>query len=119
MRTSAVVKGQIPGKGGPRLRHACVGVQVDLFVFDGPPQPLDEDVVAPCALAVHGDGDFGVLQHLDEVDGGELAALVGVEDVGLAVPGQRLFDGLDAEVRLKGDREPPRQDAAAEPVECR
>ena len=70
-----VVKGQISGKGGPRLRHACVGVQVDLFVFDGPPQPLDEDVVAPCALAVHGDGDFGVLQHLDEVDAGELAAL--------------------------------------------
>jgi hypothetical protein len=30
---------------------------------------------------------------------------IGVEDVGLAVPGQRLFNGLDAKVRLKGDRE--------------
>jgi D-xylose transport system permease protein len=26
-------------------------VQIDLLVFDGPPQKLDEDVVAPCALA--------------------------------------------------------------------
>ncbi len=51
MRTAGVVEGQIPGKGRSRLRHAGVGVQIDLLVFDGPPQKLDEDVVAPCALA--------------------------------------------------------------------
>jgi hypothetical protein len=37
--------------------------------------------VAPGALAVHADGAFGILQHLDEVRRGELAALVGVEDL--------------------------------------
>lgn len=32
-------------------------------------------------LAVHADGDLGVLQHLDELDAGELRALVGIEDL--------------------------------------
>lgn len=33
------------------LGHCFVGVEIDLFVFDRLPEPLDEDVVAPCALA--------------------------------------------------------------------
>ncbi len=106
MRTSGIIEGQVPGKGRPSIRHAGIGVQIDLLVFDGPPQTLDKDVVAPCAVDVHGDGDLGVLQHLDEVEAGELAALVGVEDVGLAVAGQRFLDGLDAEPRFQRDREP-------------
>jgi len=35
------------------LSDAGVGSEVDLLVFDRPPEPLDEDVVAPGALAVH------------------------------------------------------------------
>lgn len=46
----------------------------------------DEDVVAPGSFSVHADFHVGIRQGLDEVDGGELASLVGVEDVGLAEP---------------------------------
>ena len=43
-------------------------------------------------------------QHAGEGDAGELAALVGVENLRLAVLGQGLLQRLDAEVRLHRDR---------------
>lgn len=41
-----------------RLQFAAAGsgVQPDVLVVDGPPQPLREDVVDGPAAAVHGDG---------------------------------------------------------------
>jgi hypothetical protein len=59
----------------PGLRHAGIGPQVDLLVLDRPPEPIDEHVVAPCALAVHANGDLVLLQQIGEGDAGELAAL--------------------------------------------
>jgi hypothetical protein len=49
------------------------------------PQPLDEDVVPPGALAVHADGNTVVGQHA-----GELAGLIRVEDFRLAVTSESL-----------------------------
>jgi hypothetical protein len=46
-------------------------------------RPLNEHVVAPGALAVHADGDAARLQNVEELGAGELAALVGVEDLRL------------------------------------
>ena len=43
------------------------------------PQPLDEDVVPPGALAVHADGDAVLDQHAGEFRAGELAAIVSAE----------------------------------------
>ena len=57
MRALAVVEVQIPADRGARLADAVVGPQIDLFVFDRAPEPLDEDVVAPRAPAVHADRD--------------------------------------------------------------
>jgi hypothetical protein len=37
---------------GPGLGHAYIGPQVDFLVFDGLPEALDEDVVAPGPLAI-------------------------------------------------------------------
>ena len=70
--------------------NAVVGVQVDLFVFEAAPEPFDEHVVDPTAFAVHTGLDARVFKHLREVFAGELAALIGVEGFGLAIPGQRL-----------------------------
>lgn len=75
MRTATIVKGQIPADPSPGFGHAGIGAQVDLFVFDGPPQALDEDIVPPRALAIHADLDLAGGQHLDELGRGELAAL--------------------------------------------
>ena len=75
MRAAAIVEGQIAADPGPGFGHAGIGPQVDLFVFDGPPQALDEDIVPPRALAIHADLDLAGGQHLDEVGRRELAAL--------------------------------------------
>src|SRR6056297_3851752 len=107
MGTAAVVEAEVAPDPGAGLGHAGVGSQVDLLVFDGSPQALYEDVVAPGALAVHADPDLAGGQHLDEVGGSELAALVGVEDLGRAVTRQRLFHSFYAEVGLHRDRYPP------------
>ena len=85
MRAPSIVEGQIPGDRRPSLRYAVVGAQIDLLVFDRSPQPLDEDVVALGALAVHADGDAGGHQYAREIKAGELAALVRIEDLRLAV----------------------------------
>src|SRR5580704_4484181 len=44
-------------------------------------------------------------------------ALIGVEDLRLAMAGERVLKRLDAECRLHRDRYAPRQHATAEPVE--
>ena len=42
-------------------------------------------------------------QHIREVLAGELAALIGVEDVRLAMFGQRLLQRLDAKISIHRD----------------
>src|SRR6185436_16087329 len=81
----AIVEVEITTERTARLAHAVVGPQIDLFVLDRPPYPLDEDVVAPRPLAIHADGDAVVRQLAGEGLAGELRALVGVEDVRRAV----------------------------------
>ncbi len=60
-------------------------MEVDFFVLDAPPEPLDEEVVAPGALAVPTERDAVLLDAADEGRAGELAPLVGVQDPGAAV----------------------------------
>lgn len=104
MWTSSIVKVQITTDPRAGLGHGLVGVEVDLFVFDRPPKPFDEDIVPPRALAVHRDRNLSFLQHRREVDGCELRSLVGVEYVRLSIASQRFLDRFDTEVRLHRDR---------------
>ena len=60
-------------------------MQVEGLVPEGAPQALDEDVVQAPAPAVHGDGTADVFEGSGELQAGELAALVGVEDLMAAV----------------------------------
>src|SRR5271165_3087826 len=87
---------EIPAQRRARLGDGVVGLEVDLLVLHRPPEPLDEDVVAPGALAVHADGDPVRLEDAGERLAGELAALVAVENLGLAVfadrPSRRAAD---------------------------
>src|SRR5215212_10196832 len=91
----------------------------DLLVLDRSPEPLDEDIVAPSTLAVHADPDPIAGQYPGEDFAGELATLIGIEDLRPAMAGQSLFHGLDTERRLHGDRQPPGENPAAEPVDDR
>jgi hypothetical protein len=57
MRSASIVEIEIPADRIAGLADAFIGPQIDLFIFDAAPQPLDEHVVAPCALTIHADGD--------------------------------------------------------------
>jgi len=62
--------------------HCQISVKVDLLVFEAAPQPLDKDVVHAPAVAVHADHDPVPFQGAGKVVAGELAALIGIEDLG-------------------------------------
>jgi len=62
-------------------------VQIDRLVFERALQPLDEDVVHAAAPAIHGDRNLRRLEQTGEVKAGELAALVGVEDLRFSISG--------------------------------
>ena len=88
MRSLSVIVCQIAAKTATRLRDTSIGAQVDFLVFDRPPQPFDKNIIAPRALAIHADRNLGVLQGREKGDGGELAALICVQNLGGAIPSQ-------------------------------
>ena len=102
----SIVVGDPPIQPAPEFRAGLEGMQVDAFVFHGAPEPLDEDVVHPAPPAIHADPHPGILEQIGEARAGELAALVGVEDLRHAEAGQVLLQRLDAEVRLHGIGQP-------------
>ena len=94
-------------------------MQVHLLVLDRAPQPLDEHVVSPAALAVHRDADAVAHQQAGEGRACKLTALIGVEDLGRAITGDRLLDGIGAELGVHRYRQPPGQHPAAVPIDHR
>src|SRR6516165_4130624 len=117
MRSSFVVKIEIPADRASRLADGFVSSQVDLLVFDAFPQPLHEHVVPPGPFAVHADGNAVAGKQAGERRARELRTLVGIEDFRPAMTSQRILQGLDAEGRLHRDRQPPRQNTACRPVQ--
>src|SRR3978361_1279781 len=117
MRPTTIVEVEVAPDRCARLGRCVVSPEINLLVFDATPQPLDKDVVPPSPFAVHADGDPVFDQDASEFRAGELAALIGVEDIRLAVASQSVFKRLDAERRLHCDRYAPRQYATAEPIE--
>ena len=81
--------------------HRCEAVgqllQVDGLVFERPPQAFDKYVVHAAAPPIHGDCNARVLEDAGEVEAGELASLVGVEDIRAAAAIQGFSQRLDAE----------------------
>src|SRR5262249_54311901 len=103
-----VIKTEPGADAGLGLGDTGIGVEVDLLVFQAAPQPLDEDFALVAALAIHADGDRMALQGVGEIVAGELAALVGIEDLRPAVLGERFLECLDTELRAERVRQPPR-----------
>ena len=87
-----------PGLGRP---SAGVGLQVYLFVLHRPPQPFHKDVVHVPPFPVHADSDSVAHQKTGEAIAGELAPLVGVEDLWLSFA-QSFFQGFDTKVGVQG-----------------
>src|ERR1019366_1246640 len=92
VRSSGVVPAQVVGDVGARGAHAVVGLEVHALVLHAAPQPLDEDVVAPGAAPVHAELAALAQYHVGELGCRELAALVGVDDLGRTPADEGLLD---------------------------
>ena len=68
-----------------RIFHVVEGIQVNAFVFQRTPQPLDKDIVHPAALAIHRGPDVVRLEFVNPISAGELRALISVADRGVIV----------------------------------
>src|SRR5271157_6406160 len=71
MRPLVVIEGQPPADPNSRLRRRAVGLQEYFFVFQAPPQPLNEDVVQIAPLAVHADPHPLGFQSSQKIGAGE------------------------------------------------
>jgi len=76
-----VVKAEPSANPSLGLGNVLIGIEVDFLVFQAAPQPLDKDVVHAAALAVHTDHNPVLLQGAGEAVTGELAALIGIENL--------------------------------------
>ncbi len=83
--------------GDHPFRHKAIRhlMQIDRLVFEAAPQPFDEDVI-------HGDRHASTLERPIEGQGGELTALIRVEDLRFAVSGQGFIQALKAEPGIHG-----------------
>ena len=96
-----------------------VALEIDVFVFQRSPEPLDEHVVHPAAAPIHGDRDTDLGERAGERGRGELRALVGIEDLRLAELRQSLLERRQAERDVHRVRQPPRQNRPRRPVDDR
>ena len=84
-----VVAAEAAGESVLQRGNGRVFAQADFFVLHAGPQTLDEDVVHPAAFAIHADAHVKLDQPTGPFRGGELAALVGVEDLGNVAGGDQ------------------------------
>ena len=97
MKASLVVEGKIFADPGFRLVAVGVAFEIDVLILERAPDAFDEDVVHPAAAPVHRDAHAGLEQRAGEIRAGELTALVGVENLRLAVSGQCFLQRSEAE----------------------
>ncbi len=88
------------GQADFRLPAIAVGAQVDLLILDRSPQSFNEDVVVAPLPSRPADLDLLSLQAGHEVGGGELAALIGVEDAWLAASSECHLQRIQTEFGL-------------------
>ena len=97
--------------------------QVDVLMLESAPEALDEDVVDRATLAIHADPDaFAGLTYFEELlvlIRGELAALVGVDDLRLAMGGYRISHHRADPLGLHGIAHAPAHDVPAVEVDDR
>jgi len=86
---------QESGKADFSLPAIAVGMQIHLLVFDRSPQSLQQDVVEAALFPRPADLDYISLQPAHEISGGELAALVGVEDFWPAAASHRYLQSIE------------------------
>ena len=119
MSALAIVKAEIRFEAGLDRRQGRVVLEIDVFIFDGAPQPFDEDVVRGPSRAVHADLKRMRLQGVKEDVAGELSALIHVENLRDPKPTHRLLEAVYTEPGVQRIAKPPCQDLPTIPVQNR
>jgi hypothetical protein len=84
-----------------RYTDTGVGELVEMLVFHRTPQSLDKHTVTPCATSIHGKLNPRVEHCAGEVNGCELTALIGINNLRHTVAGQGLAQDLHRMARLQ------------------
>jgi len=119
VRPAFVVEAEEPVELGVGVDERDVILEVNLLVFDRAPQPLDKNVADCPTATVHRQPHRGALEDGESLGVGELAALVGVEDLGIAELGDGPTQGAGAESGVEGVGQFPGQNAVVVPVHDR
>jgi len=97
-----------------RLRREACG-----YVFEGAPQPLDQDVILAALSSRLADLDLLCLRPGHEARRGELTALVGVEGLWLTAAFQHHLHSLQTELRVEAVRQLPAEHVPGEEIHDR
>src|SRR3989338_2899997 len=95
-----------------RFRNVLVAPEINILVFDGPPQTLNKDIIKSPATAVHADLNPAIEKNARKLLACELTALIGIENLRLAIL-QSIFETLHAEIRRQRVRQSPGNDVPA------
>ena len=114
MNSLRVIENEVFIEASTGFRDSQILVEVDLLIFDCPPETFDEDIVINPAPAIHTDADALSGENLRELPAGKLGTLIGIENLRLGNL-QRLFQGFYAKIRIHCGRNIPSQDIAAIP----
>lgn len=116
MRPEPIVKVDPSADSGTSFGAGFKSVQIHAFILERAPEEFDEDIVQPAATAIHGNVDTVLPQDIGEREADELAALVGVENIGFALVRQGFFQGRDTKIRVHGVGKSPGQHLFTVPV---
>ena len=100
MRSPGIIAVDPVADPEPGLASGGEGVEIDAFVFQTAPEPLNEDVVHEPPLAVHADADARGAERTREFTAGELGPLVGVKNLGPTMARHRLLERRDAKIGI-------------------
>ena len=63
------------------FQYVLVLIEIDILLFDAPPQSLDKDIVQAPTATIHTDPNLIRFQYTRKPRTGEMTALIGIEDV--------------------------------------
>jgi len=82
MKSLHIVEEEVFSQAITNLRDPLVVLEIDLLVFDGPPETLDKNIIVDPTTTVHANPDIPLFQPTGKLKAGKLTALIGIEDFG-------------------------------------
>ena len=67
VRALVIVEMEVAEQSEVEFQYGRVGLEVDIFVFDGSPKSFDENVIQGSASTVHADADVLLFQTAGEL----------------------------------------------------